>query len=63
MALLQKWYDQAYSENVPREQLKQLWDEYFLKEKVIETGLIRNQEFADDLHRFLDDFTFYRSFP
>ena len=44
MALLQKWYDQAYSENAPRDELKRLWDDYFQKEKGIYEKLLENPD-------------------
>jgi len=44
MALLQKWYDMAYSESTPRDELKRLWDDYFLKEKGIYEKLLENPD-------------------
>ena len=44
MALLQKWYDAAYSESAPRDELKRLWDDYFQKEKGIYEKLLENPD-------------------
>ena len=44
MKLLKKWRDAAYNENMDRNQLAQLWDEYFARETDIYAELLKNPD-------------------
>ncbi len=44
MALMEEWRDKAYSPTANREQLKKLWDDYFLKEKAIYEELLKDPD-------------------
>jgi hypothetical protein len=44
MKLLKQWRDAAYNENMDRNQLAQLWDEYFARETDIYAELLKNPD-------------------
>ncbi len=44
MALLEKWKEVAYNENLGKEKLQQLWSGYFQKEKEIYMELLKNPD-------------------
>ena len=44
MKLLKQWRDAAYNENMDRNQLAQLWDEYFARETEIYAELLKNPD-------------------
>ena len=44
MALLDKWRDVAYNEEVGRDKLQQLWSVYFQQEKEIYQQLLKEPE-------------------
>lgn len=44
MALLEKWREVAYNEELGTEKLKQLWNAYFLEERDIYAQLLKNPD-------------------
>lgn len=44
MALLEKWREVAYNEELGTEKLKQLWNAYFQEEKEIYMQLLKNPD-------------------
>ena len=44
MALLEKWREVAYNEELGTEKLQQLWNAYFQKEKEIYMQLLKNPD-------------------
>lgn len=44
MALLQQWREKAYSETANKNELQQLWQQYFLSEKNIYEKLLQNPD-------------------
>lgn len=46
MALLEQWREKAYSENMDRDQLQQLWTAYFEQEKNIYADLLKTPKKA-----------------